>query len=97
MVKKKDGTWRPCRDFCSLNLVTTEDKYPLPNMANNSSRLNNCKIFPKLDLQKGYLQVPVREEEILKMAFWFVRIHTHALLSQKYLHDFTKNDGPDLL
>jgi hypothetical protein len=55
MVKKKNGTWRPYGDFCRLNLVTTEDKYPLPNMADLSSRLNNCVIFSKLDLQKGYL------------------------------------------
>jgi hypothetical protein len=37
-------------------------------MANLSSRLNNCKIFSKLDLQKGFLQVPVREEDIPKTA-----------------------------
>jgi Reverse transcriptase (RNA-dependent DNA polymerase) len=68
MVKKKDGTWRPCGDFRCINLVTTEDKYPLPNMADLSSRLNNCVIFSKLDLQKGYLQAPVREEDIPKTA-----------------------------
>jgi cleavage and polyadenylation specificity factor subunit 1 len=68
MVKKKDGSWRPCEDFRKLNLVTTEDKYPLPNMADLSSRLDGCSIFSKLDLQKGYLQVPVRQEDIPKMA-----------------------------
>jgi hypothetical protein len=68
MVKKKDGTWRPCGDFRKLNLVTTEDKYPLPNMADLSSRLDGCTIFSKLDLQKGYLQVPVRQEDIPKTA-----------------------------
>jgi Reverse transcriptase (RNA-dependent DNA polymerase) len=68
MVKKKDGSWRPCGDFRRLNPVTTEDKYPLPNMADLSSRLESCKVFSKLDLQKGYLQVPVREEDIPKTA-----------------------------
>jgi hypothetical protein len=33
MVKKKDRKWRPCGDFRRLNLVTTQDEYPLPNMA----------------------------------------------------------------
>jgi hypothetical protein len=39
MVKKKDGSRRPCGDFRRLNLVTAEDRYPLPNMADLSSRL----------------------------------------------------------
>jgi Reverse transcriptase (RNA-dependent DNA polymerase)/RNase H-like domain found in reverse transcriptase len=68
MVKKKDGSWQPCGDFRRLNLATTEDKYPLPNMADLSSRLEGCKVFSKLDLQKGYLQVPVRSEDIPKTA-----------------------------
>jgi hypothetical protein len=68
MVKKKDGSWRPCGDFRRLNLVNAEDRYPLPNMADLSSRLEGCTIFSKLDLQKGYLQVPVRPEDIPKTA-----------------------------
>jgi hypothetical protein len=68
MVKKKDGLWRPCGDFRRLNLVSTEDKYLLPNMADLSSCLEGCKVFSKLDLQKGYLQVTVREEDIPKTA-----------------------------
>jgi hypothetical protein len=32
MVKKADGSWRPCQDFHRLNLVTKLNIYPLPNM-----------------------------------------------------------------
>ncbi len=32
MVQKKDCRWRPCGDFCRLNVVTEPDVYPLPNM-----------------------------------------------------------------
>ena len=68
MVPKKDGTWRPCGDFRRLNAATKDDKYPLPNMADLSARLDGCTIFSKLDLQKGYLQVPVAAADVEKTA-----------------------------
>jgi hypothetical protein len=68
MVPKKDGTWRPCGDFCHLNLITAADCYPLPNMAQCLARLDGCRVFSKLDLQKWYLQVPVAAEDIPKTA-----------------------------
>ncbi len=45
MVPKKDGSWRPSGDCRRLNLVTTLDKYPLPNMQDLSNGLHNCTIF----------------------------------------------------
>jgi Reverse transcriptase (RNA-dependent DNA polymerase) len=81
MVRKKDGGWRPCGDFRRLNVQTTDNKYPLPNMGDLSSRLDGCTIFTKLDLQKGYFQVPVAAADIPKTAiitpfglFKFVRM-----------------------
>jgi transposase InsO family protein len=81
MVRKKDGGWRPCGDFRRLNLITAADKYPLPNMQDLSARLAGCRFFTKLDLQKGYLQVPVEPEDVPKTAvitpfglFEFVRM-----------------------
>jgi cleavage and polyadenylation specificity factor subunit 1 len=68
MVRKKDGGWRPCGDFRRLNILTTADRYPLPNMADLSARLAGCQVFSKIDLQKGYLQVPVAAEDIPKTA-----------------------------
>jgi hypothetical protein len=78
---KKDGSWRPCGDYRRLNLQTLEDKYPLPNMADLAVRLASCTIFRKLDIKKGYLQVPVAAADIPKTAiitpfglFEFVRM-----------------------
>jgi hypothetical protein len=51
-----------------LNIITKEDKYPLSKMGDLSSRLDGCRIFSKLDLQKGYLQVPVAAKDIPKTA-----------------------------
>jgi hypothetical protein len=81
MVQKKCGGWRPCGDYRCLNAATVEDKYPLPNMGDLSSRLDGCVIFSKLDLQKGYYQVPVAAADVPKTAvitpfglFEFVRM-----------------------
>ncbi len=45
MVPKKDGSWQPCGDYCHLNLITTPDKYPLPNMQDVSNGLHGCTVF----------------------------------------------------
>jgi hypothetical protein len=68
MVPKKDGLWRPCGDYRRLNLVTTPDKYPVPNMKDLSNGLHGCTIFSKIDLVKGYCQIPVTTEDIPKTA-----------------------------
>jgi hypothetical protein len=68
MVRKKDGGWRPCGDFRRLNVLTPHDKYPLPNMGDLAGRLDGCNIFSKLDLQKGYFQVPVAAANVKKTA-----------------------------
>jgi hypothetical protein len=68
MVKKAGGTWRPCGDFRKLNIQTTEDKYTCPNIADLTARLAGCKVFSKLDLRKGYHQVPVKPEHVAKTA-----------------------------
>jgi hypothetical protein len=68
MVKKSDGSWRPCGDFRRLNLVTETDRYPLPNMLDIFSRIRGCKVFSKLDLRKGYHQIPMNPADIEKTA-----------------------------
>jgi len=68
LVCKSDGTWRPCGDYRRLNLSTVVDKYPLPNIQDFTARLHGCRIFTKLDLKKGYYQVPVAAADIPKTA-----------------------------
>ena len=68
MVKKGDGSWRPCGDFRRLNLQTLPDRYTSTNIADLAARLDGCTVFTKLDLWKGYHQVPVRPADIPKTA-----------------------------
>ena len=68
MVEKSDGTWHPCGDYRLLNLVTKQDMYLPLHMEDLSARLAVKKVLSKLDLSKGYYQVPVAQQNILKMA-----------------------------
>ena len=68
MVSKKDGTFRPCSDYRRLNNITEPDHYPLPNIQDITSYLSGARIFSKLDLTKGYYQVPLNLDDIPKTA-----------------------------
>jgi hypothetical protein len=68
MVRKKDGSWRPCGDYRHLNLATTHDHYPLPSILNLSNKLHGFKFFFCIDLVKGYHQIPMTAQDIAKTA-----------------------------
>lgn len=48
-VGKKEGTLRPCIDYLGLNNITIKNRYPLPLISSTFERLQNAKIFNKLD------------------------------------------------
>lgn len=62
MVKKKDGAIRFCCDYRRLNQVTVTDAEPIPDPEEIYSKLANDQFFTKIDLTKGYWQVPLTEE-----------------------------------
>ena len=68
LVPKLDGSWQPCSDYRRLNLATTTDCYPLPNLQDLTARLHDTTIFSKLDLVKAYHQVTVHPSDIPKKA-----------------------------
>ena len=68
IVTKKDGSLRPCGDYRRLIMVMEPDHYPLPNIADVTTYLHGAKIFSKLDLLKGYYQVPMHPDDIPKTA-----------------------------
>jgi len=69
LIKKKDNSVRFCIDFRQLNKVTVFDAEPMPNMDEMFSKLAKYKYFSKLDLSKGYWQVPLSDKAKAMTAF----------------------------
>ena len=56
-------------DYQKLNAVTKKDAFPLPNIADNLSRLAGSLVFPALDGAGAFHAVPVRHVNREKTAF----------------------------
>ena len=69
MVKKKDGSNRVCVDFRKLNKITEVDPEPMMTAEDLFRRLSGKKYLSKIDLTKGYWQIPVAPEDVHKTAF----------------------------
>ena len=61
VVSKPDGNIRLCIDFRKLNSITIFDNEPIPQMDEMVTRITKAKYFTKLDLTKGYWQIPLKE------------------------------------
>ncbi|GKC17832.1 putative reverse transcriptase domain-containing protein [Tanacetum coccineum] len=68
-VKKKDGSFRMCIDYRELNKLTVKNHYPLPRIDDLSDQLQGLSVYSKIDLQSGYHQLHIKEEDIPITAF----------------------------
>lgn len=66
MVLKADGKWRPCGDSWRLNNISVHDRYPVPHIQDFSVHLAGATFFSKVDLVRGYHQVPVHPPDVPK-------------------------------
>lgn len=55
------GTLRFCTDFRKVNLVANIDSFPIPRIEYCIKRVGNAKYVTKVDLLKGYWQVPLTD------------------------------------
>ena len=62
------GGWRVCGDYRRVNALTTDDKYPVRTLADFNANLHGKKVFSKIDLVKGYHQIPVAPDDVGKTA-----------------------------
>ena len=69
VVRKRDNTNRICIDFRKLNKATISDSEPMPQLNDMFQDLAEDNYFTKIDLSKGYWQIPMADEDIPKTAF----------------------------
>lgn len=59
LVQKSDGTARFCTDYRRVNAVTVPDCFPMPRMEDCVDSVGSARFVSKLDMLKGYWQVPL--------------------------------------
>ena len=69
VVRKRDGTNRISIDYRRLNHITLLDSEPMTSMPALTQRFGKSRYFSKLDLSKGYWQIPVAKEDVYKTVF----------------------------
>lgn len=69
LIPKPDKTYRFCVDYRRLNEVTVPDAFPMPRIDDLIDKVGQAKFLTKIDLSKGYWQVPMDEEAIPISAF----------------------------
>ncbi len=69
LVPKPDGSHRFCTDYRKVNAITKPDSFPLPLMEDCVDNVGLARFVTKLDLLKGYWQVPLTERAAEISAF----------------------------
>jgi transposase InsO family protein len=68
-ARKHDSSLRLCIDLREVNKRTIKDAYYLPRMEETLDALSGSQFYTCLDLQMGYWQIEIREEDKPKTAF----------------------------
>ncbi|XP_076032460.1 uncharacterized protein LOC143020182 [Oratosquilla oratoria] len=69
LVPKEGGQLRLCTDYRRVNSITVPDAYPLPRVDDLIDEVGTAQYITKIDLMKGYYQIPLTEEAKLISAF----------------------------
>lgn len=59
LAPKSDSPYRFCTDYLKVNNVTKSNSFPLPRIEDCVDRVGSAWYITKLDLLKGYWQVPL--------------------------------------
>ncbi|KAK1693562.1 hypothetical protein QYE76_010259 [Lolium multiflorum] len=69
LVLKKNGSWRMCIDYTSLNKACPKDPFPLPRIDQVIDSTAGCELLSFLDAYSGYHQIPLNPADQIKTSF----------------------------
>jgi hypothetical protein len=69
LVKKKNGKWRMCVDYTSLNKACPKHPFPLPHIDQIVDSTVGCELLSFLDAYSGYHQIKMKESDQLTTSF----------------------------
>jgi hypothetical protein len=69
LVKKKNGKWRMCVDYTSLNKACPKVPFPLPWIDQIVGSTAGCELLCFLDAYSGYHQIKIKESDQLTTSF----------------------------
>jgi hypothetical protein len=69
LVKKKNGKWRMCVDYTSLNKACPKVPFPLPRIDQIINSTARCELLCFLDAYSGYHQIKMKESDQLATSF----------------------------
>jgi DNA-binding transcriptional ArsR family regulator len=69
LVKKKNGKWRMCVDYTSLNKAGPKVPFPLPRIDQIVDSTAGCELLCFLDAYSGYHQIKMKDSDQLATSF----------------------------
>jgi hypothetical protein len=69
LVKKKNGKWRMCVDYTSLNKACPKVPLPLPRIDQIVVSTGGCELLCFLDAYSGYQKIKMKESDQLATSF----------------------------
>ena len=69
LVQKKDGSYRMCVDYRTLNKNTIKNCFLVPRIEDLFDKIQGSSYFSRIDLKSGYHQIRIAPEDVHKTRF----------------------------